>query len=85
MSLLSFSIKESVTNIFGDGDTVAALIWSSSLAVIVLVVMLAIQRILSLKEVMECWLEGVKDILEPLIILILAWALGNVISVSQRQ
>ena len=76
------SISLSVTNIFGEGDAVAALIWANALAIIVLVVMLVAQRILTTKEVMECWVEGVKDIIEPLIILILAWGLGNVIAVS---
>ena len=73
-----------VSNVFGEGDAVAALIWANGLATVVLVVMLAIQRILSFKEVVECWIEGVKDIIEPLIILMLAWGLGNVISVGLK-
>lgn len=71
-----------MSNIFGDGDALASLIWGTALATVVLVVMLAIQKILNMKEVMECWLEGVKDVIEPLIILVLAWALGNIIAVS---
>ena len=30
----------------------------------------------------QAWLEGIKDIFEPLMILLLAWALGNAIMVS---
>ena len=75
-------IRMTATNIFGTADAIAALIWSSVLATTILVIMLAIQRILSMKEIMESWVEGVKDVIEPLIILLLAWALGSVIAVS---
>lgn len=30
----------------------------------------------------QAWVEGVKDVIEPLIILLLAWALGAVIQVG---
>ena len=30
---------------------------------------------------MKAWVEGIKDVMEPLIILLLAWALGAVIAV----
>ena len=43
----------SVVNIFSNGDAISALIWSSSLATLVLLVMLMGQCILNLKEVME--------------------------------
>ena len=73
-----------MTNVFGQGDAIASLIWANALAMVVLITMLAIQRILSFKEAMECWMEGIKDVLEPLIILILAWGLGNVVSVRRE-
>ena len=60
----------------------AAVIWSTCLATLVLAIMLMIQKILSFSEVMTSWIEGVKDVIEPLFILVLAWALGNVITVS---
>ena len=75
-------ITLSVTNIFGNADAMAAVIWSTCLATLVLAIMLMIQKILSFSEVMTSWIEGVKDVIEPLFILVLAWALGSVITVS---
>ena len=66
---------------FGNADAISALIWSTCLATLVAVVMLLIQRILTFQEFMNVWIEGVKDVIEPLIILLLAWALGDVITV----
>ena len=71
----------SITNIFGTTDAMAAVIWSVCLATLILSVMLMVQKILSFSEVMTSWIEGVKDVIEPLFILVLAWALGNVITV----
>lgn len=31
---------------------------------------------------LQAWIEGIKDIMEPLLILLLAWALGAAIQVS---
>ena len=33
----------------------------------------------------QAWVEGIKEVMEPLIILLLAWALGAVIAVSYTQ
>lgn len=43
----------SVLNFFRFGNAISALIWASALAVVVLLLMLLLQRILSLKEFME--------------------------------
>ena len=40
-----------------------------------------VQKILSFKESMEAWVEGVKEIVEPQIILMLAWGMGAAIKV----
>ena len=69
------------SNIFGNADAISALIWSSCLATVVLMIMLMVQRIMFLRESMEAWVEGIKDVIEPLIILMLAWGLGAAISV----
>ena len=38
------------------------------------------QRVLDLTEAMDAWIEGMKDVLAPMIVLLLAWALGDVLS-----
>jgi len=38
------------------------------------------QGVLTLPEAMEAWMEGMKDVLEPTFVLLLAWALGDVIA-----
>ena len=43
----------SILNLFRFGNAISALIWASALAVLVLLVMLLVQRILSLKEIVE--------------------------------
>ena len=76
------SVSMNVTNMFGNADAMAAVIWSSCFATLVIIIMVMLQRILNFTEVMTAWIDGVKDVLEPLFILILAWALGAVIAVS---
>ncbi|XP_019848639.1 PREDICTED: uncharacterized protein LOC100633882 [Amphimedon queenslandica] len=78
-------ISVSITNIFGNADAMAAVIWSVCLATLILSVMLMVQKILSFSEVMTSWIEGVKDVIEPLFILVLAWALGSVITETQTS
>ena len=38
------------------------------------------QRVLDLTEAMDAWIEGMKDVLAPMMVLLLAWALGDVLS-----
>ena len=37
-------------------------------------------QMLTLSEAMAAWIEGIKEVLEPTIVLLLAWALGSVIA-----
>ena len=38
------------------------------------------QRLLTLGEAMDAWIEGMKDVLAPMIVLLLAWSLGDVLA-----
>ncbi|RLN82761.1 hypothetical protein BBJ28_00023203, partial [Nothophytophthora sp. Chile5] len=60
-------------------DSVSSLIRASAAGWVIAVVMLLLQRIITLNEATKAWMEGVKDILDPTLILTLAWALGAVI------
>ncbi len=58
----------------------SSLIRASAIGWFVALILLLLQRIVSLDQANKAWVEGVKDILEPTLVLILAWALGSVIS-----
>ena len=69
-------------DIFASADAMASVIWSTCLATVVMVILVKAQRILNIGEVIRAWIEGAKDVMEPMLILLLAWALGDVINVS---
>eukprot|EP00755_Sulcionema_specki_P020387 Sspe_Gene.71816::Locus_42665_Transcript_1_2_Confidence_0.875_Length_2492::g.71816::m.71816 len=69
----------SLSNAFGNCDSISALIWSSVVGWILVTVMVMGQRILNLHETFSAWMLGVQEIIDPCIVLLLAWALGSVI------
>ena len=69
---------ENLRDIIGSADTGATLLWAGLLGVLAAVLLSVGQRILSLKETMDAWYGGLKSVLFVMIILTLAWALGNV-------
>jgi Na+/H+ antiporter NhaC len=68
----------SLHDIIGNGDSYAAMIWASLLAVVVAAAMTLGQRILDLAEVVDAWYAGVRSMLLAIIILVLAWTLSGV-------
>ncbi|MBU0488549.1 MAG: Na+/H+ antiporter NhaC family protein [Bacteroidetes bacterium] len=62
----------------GKGDPYRSLLWSSLAAIIVAVVMSRAQKILRLKVAVEKVVAGLKTMLDPVIILVLAWALAGI-------
>ena len=65
-------------DVFGEGDAFAAMMWGSLAACVTAVVMTLGQRLMSMSETTHYWFEGVKSMLLPLTILMMAWALANV-------
>ena len=63
----------------GESDSIAALIWASTIGWLVSMGLVLSQSILDLTEAMDAWIEGMKDVIAPMIVLLLAWALGDVI------
>ncbi|KAH7479688.1 hypothetical protein PRIC1_008773 [Phytophthora ramorum] len=71
----SFGILDALSHC----DSVSSLIRASAAGWVIAVSLLLLQRIITLNEATKAWMEGVKDILDPTLILTLAWALGSVI------
>uniref|UniRef100_A0A7S0Q8N7 Na+/H+ antiporter NhaC-like C-terminal domain-containing protein n=1 Tax=Coccolithus braarudii TaxID=221442 RepID=A0A7S0Q8N7_9EUKA len=68
-----------VVNALRFADSVTALLWGSVGGWLAALALVLSQRLLSLGEAMEAWMEGMKDVLEPCFVLLLAWGLGSVI------
>ena len=69
----------SLVNALRYADSVAALIWGSAAGWAASLLLTLRQRLLPLGEAMGAWSEGAKEVLEPTMVLVLAWALGAVI------
>jgi len=69
-----------LVNVLSASDSVNALVWSSAAGWLVSMGLVISQGVLSLDEAVQAWVEGMKDVLEPMFVLLLAWALGDVIS-----
>ncbi|MBU5676009.1 Na+/H+ antiporter NhaC family protein [Alkaliphilus sp. MSJ-5] len=75
-SPLSFvSIRET----FGNSDASIVLFQAALLASIVAVVMAVAQKILTVSEALETWVDGMKSLVITGVILLLAWSLSSVI------
>jgi Na+/H+ antiporter NhaC len=71
----------SLRDIIGSADSYTALMWSSLCSMMAAALLSVGQRILSLEEVVNAWYHGVSSMLMAMIILILAWSLGEVTDV----
>lgn len=67
--------------IFGEANSFHVLLWASLLGSIAAILLSVGQRILSVQEVMDAWLGGLRSMLLAMIILVLAWSLGHVTEV----
>jgi len=68
----------SLIDIFGAADPYDSLLWGSTAGCLVAVLITISQNLLTLKETMEAWVEGLKTMMTAMVILILAWSLGQV-------
>lgn len=72
----------------GEGDTLQAvlesadaykaLLWGSLLGVVSAVIMTMLHRSLSIPELMAAWFTGLRSMLLAVVILVMAWALGDI-------
>jgi len=65
-------------DIIGNADSYTALMWASLSSMMTAAVLSLSQRIMSLEEVVNAWFHGVRAMLMAMIILILAWSIGEV-------
>ena len=69
-----------IQNAFGNSDSASSILYAVLFTSVVSIGMAAAQRIMSLKECIEVWLGGCKELLLTVTILILAWSSGSVMS-----
>ena len=76
----------SLVDIVANADSVDALLWSAAAASAVAMLMYGTcQRIMTLEKLVAAWTTGFKEMMEPLLILLLAWALGAVVNELQTS
>lgn len=68
----------SLMDIFGAADPFKTLLWGSFAGCLVAILLSVVQRILTLQESLDAWVAGMKAMLTALLILVLAWSLGQV-------
>lgn len=69
---------ETIQNAYSNADASVVLLWASIIGFIVATFMTLVQKTLSFNEIMESWIDGIKDMIVPALILILAWSLGSI-------
>ena len=67
-----------VQNVVSNANSYNAMMWGSLAAVLVAIAMSLGQRILTLTEAVEAWYAGMRSMMLAVVILLLAWALGDV-------
>ena len=70
--------ERTITNIIGDADPFAALLWASFAGSLVAIALVVFQKILTVSQALESWVGGMQSMLIAIIILILAWGLGGI-------
>ncbi|HET7274232.1 MAG TPA: Na+/H+ antiporter NhaC family protein, partial [Longimicrobiaceae bacterium] len=68
-------------DIFGAANSYNVLLWASLLGSVAAIAMTLAQRLLSVAEVMEAWISGIRAMMLAMVILVLAWSLGSVTEV----
>lgn len=74
LALLDVNLR----NVFGKADSLRALLWAALLGGLAAIMLAVGQRILTVRSAMESWVSGVKSIALAVMILVLAWSLGDV-------
>ncbi len=70
--------NQSLKDIIGNSNAFKAMLWASIAATIVAIGMSVSQRILTLDDTVEAWYEGMKPMLQAIVILVLAWSLAAI-------
>ncbi|MEX0691526.1 MAG: Na+/H+ antiporter NhaC family protein [Gemmatimonadales bacterium] len=78
MQALGEGDPATLSNILGSADPFKGLLWGSFAGCLVAVVLAVSQRIASLRDAVGAWVGGMRAMLLAMVILILAWSLGEV-------
>jgi len=70
-------------DIIGSADSYKALMWASLVSMLSAALLSVSQRILDLQEVVNAWFDGLSSMLMAMIILLLAWSLGEITDTLQ--
>lgn len=70
----------SIRDAVGNADSSVVLLWASILGTFVAMILVIGQKILTLTQAIDIWVDGAKSVFTALIILIMAWSLGGVSS-----
>ncbi len=73
--------QATLRDIIGKADSYKALMWASLLSMMTAAVLTLGQRIMDLEEVVNAWFQGLRAMLYALIILVLAWSMGEITDV----
>ncbi|GAF73948.1 unnamed protein product, partial [marine sediment metagenome] len=67
-----------IRDAFGEADASVALLWGAACSGIVAICMATMQKILTLHEAFEAWVNGAKSLVITCVILTFAWSLGSI-------
>ncbi|MBW2369323.1 MAG: Na+/H+ antiporter NhaC family protein [Deltaproteobacteria bacterium] len=67
----------SIRDIIGNADASVAMTWAAFSGSIAAILMAVSQKILSLQEAIEAWLDGAKSLIIAAAVLLLAWGIGS--------
>jgi Na+/H+ antiporter NhaC len=75
---ISGSADYSIGNIIGQADSYRSLLWASLLACVVAIALAVGQKAIGILEAMDAWFNGLKSMLLAMLILTLAWSIGQI-------
>jgi Na+/H+ antiporter NhaC len=68
----------SIGNVIGQANSYQALLWASLLSCVVAIALAVGQRVLRITQAMDAWFNGLKSMLLAMLILTLAWSIGQI-------
>jgi len=80
---LEDTANPTLKDIIGNADSYTALMWASLVSMMTAALLTLGQRIMNLDELVNAWFKGLNAMLMAMIILVLAWSLGEVTDVLQ--
>lgn len=66
-----------IREVVGSSNAAVAMMWGAFAGAITAVALVTIQRILTLREAVEAWVDGAKSFVVAIMILVLAWGIGS--------